>query len=187
MCIKLFKYSHRTEASTDELSKIYKTAIAESVFERCKPTSCRAYSAYTEYGIYAPNNITSMHTVLQMSPNASCSMYPYARFHRVSSQMKTFRYVYGIKLCELLLKHADRTLHQCYVLRDPHLRLESYTVQIIITICVNFLRFALFLRFEKCYVLRHYTFPKLPRHATAEHPPIDRHPAVPTHTHSANP
>ncbi len=29
----------------------------------------------------------------------------------MTSQMKTLRYVYGITLCELLLKHAGRTLH----------------------------------------------------------------------------
>ena len=29
---------------------------------------------------------------------------------------------------------------QCYVLRDPHLRFGSYTVEIIITFCVKLLR-----------------------------------------------
>ena len=36
-----------------------------------------------------------------------------------------------------------QNVKQCYVLREPHLRFESYVVKIIITICVNLLRFAL--------------------------------------------
>ena len=43
-----------------------------------------------------------------------------------------------------------QNVKQCYVLREPHLRFESYVVKIIITICVNLLRFALC--FWKCYV-----------------------------------
>ena len=36
-----------------------------------------------------------------------------------------------------------RNVKQCYVLRDLHLRFGSYAVKIILTICVNLLRFAL--------------------------------------------
>ena len=46
-----------------------------------------------------------------------------------------------------------QNVKQCYVLRDPHLRFGSYAVEIIITFCVNFLRFG------KCYVLRPYKGP----------------------------
>ena len=49
-----------------------------------------------------------------------------------------------------------QNVKQCYVLRDPRLRFDSYTldaVKIIITICVNLLRFAL-----SFYVLGNVTF-----------------------------
>ena len=46
-----------------------------------------------------------------------------------------------------------QNVKQCYVLRDPHLRFVSYAVEIIITFCVNLLRFAL-----SFYVLGKVTF-----------------------------
>ena len=46
-----------------------------------------------------------------------------------------------------------KTILEVYVMRDPHLRFEYYAVKIIITICVNLLRFA------SCfYVLGNVTF-----------------------------
>ena len=46
-----------------------------------------------------------------------------------------------------------QNVKQCYILRDPHLRFDAYAVEIIITICVNLLRFAL-----RFYVLGNVTF-----------------------------
>ena len=36
-----------------------------------------------------------------------------------------------------------QNVKQCYVLRDPHLRFGYYAIEIIITFCVNLIRFAL--------------------------------------------
>ena len=46
-----------------------------------------------------------------------------------------------------------QNVKQCYVLRNPHLRFGSYAVEIIITFCVNLLRFAL-----RFYVFGNVTF-----------------------------
>ena len=99
--------------SSDESSKIYKAAIAESVFVY---STCRL-----RHIIYALNNITDMHTVLQMMWDEPKYTVLYV-FHGVASQIKTFRYVYGITLVATSETHIQNTAAQAYV---HHGRSES--------------------------------------------------------------
>ena len=60
---------------------------------------------------------------------------------------------YVLRSLETAKRNAAAKRKQCYVLRDHHLRFGSYSGEIVITFCVNLLRFAL-----RFYVLGNVTF-----------------------------